>query len=526
MLTKVARFLRRRSRRTSLAMIVVLAGGLAACGTAQRIGDPAPPTATSAPVMQGLPAGFGAGPPGQGLARYYHQQVTWTPCGDSDKCASVWVPLDYVHPDGLAITIRAKMRPSGDPAHAFGTIFVNPGGPGRSGIAFLDRVDFAAPVTSESQVVGFDPRGVGESTPVHCLPSRELDAYVAADRSPDSPSEIATLLRMQRHFARGCVRESGPLLSHVSTIEAARDMDILRSVVLDPYLNYYGASYGTGLGATYAALFPHRVGRMVLDGGVDPDQPPHARALGQTIALQTALTAYLTDCVSGKHCPLGGNVTAAQMHLIELFRQIDADPLPTASGRDLTEGLAFSGLVQGLSSRARWSVETRALDQALAGSGDALLSLSDRYVGRDRSGSYIDNRVEAQAAVSCLDHPDRRSLADIQARSSELLEASPVFGPAATWLPAACASWPTVPTLPRLDYSAPGARPILVIGTTHDAATPYQGAVNLADEIDGGVLLTHTGEGHPAYGSGNVCIEDAVNFYLTNGRPPADGARC
>lgn len=466
------------------------------------------------------------GPAGRGLARFYHQRVIWTPCGGSDKCAWVWVPLDYAHPDRLAISIRAKVRPSGDPAHAFGTIFVNPGGPGRSGIEFLDRIDFGPSVTLESQIVGFDPRGVGQSTPIVCLPDEGLEAYVAADPSPDSPSEVAGFVRRQRNYARACVRESGVLLSHVSTVEAARDLDILRAVVEDPFLNYYGAGYGSHLGATYAALFPEQVGRMVLDGAIDRAEPAHAAALRQTQVLQAILTAYLVDCVSRPTCPLGSSVGGAQQRLVDLFAQLDAQPLRTTSGRDLTEGLALTGFVHALSSVDRWPAGSRALEQALAGSGDTLLSLSDRSVGRTSTGRYPDNEVEAQVAVSCLDHPERPGLADIESGSSELLESSPVFGPVATWWPYACSMWPVEATLPEPDRSAPGTRPILVIGTTHARATPYQEAVNLADELDRGVLLTHRGEDHPAYGSGNACIDGAVSFFLTNGRTPPDGARC
>lgn len=485
---------------------------------------PTPPS--TPPPLPGLPAGFGAGPPGQGLDRFYQQHVSWTSCGGSDKCASIWVPLDYAHPDGPAVTIKAKMRPAADPGHANGTLFINPGGPGGSGIDYLSYIDFGPSVTSQSTLVGFDPRGVGQSTPVQCLTDRALDAYVAGDPSPDTREEVATTVRQWHHFTQGCIRRSGPLLAHVSTIEAARDMDILRAVVKDPLLNFYGASYGTYLGATYAALFPQKVGRMVLDGVLDPEASPHTLALGQTTGFQTELTAYLTHCVASGNCPLGSTVAIAQQQLVDLIQRIDADPLPTSSGRPLTEGLAFYGLIYPLYSEETWPVETTAVEQALKGNGDALLYIADQYTHRSASGHYPDNALEVQSAVNCLDHPEQETLAEIQAGRSEFVNASPVFGPVATWFSYACSNWPIKPSLPKPDYTAPGAAPIVVIGTTRDPATPYQASVNLANELQSGVLLTREGDGHTAYSSGNTCIRDAVDFFFSNGRPPADGTRC
>lgn len=542
----------RSTRRSAVVGVAVLGVGLvAACTSAQDLGagpgevpgthvttqvpgttftPPSPtnsdPSPTTPPLDDNLPAGFGDGPPGHGLDRFYQQQVMWTPCGGSDKCASVWVPLDYARPDGRAITIKAKMRPAGDPGHANGTLFINPGGPGASGIDYLSYAEFGAAVTSQYNVVGFDPRGVGQSTPVHCVSDHALDAYISADPSPDTPEEVATTERQWRAFTAGCVRESGPLLAHVSTIEAARDMDILRAVVKDPLFNFYGASYGTYLGATYAALFPEKVGRLVLDGVLDPAATPHSLALGQAMGFQTELSAYLEECVASGTCPLGSTVPVAEQQLIDLIQQIDSQPLPTSSGRALTEGLAIFGLIYPLYSKDTWPIETTAVEQALEGNGDALLFIADQYTSRGDTGHYTNNSLEAQNAINCLDRPEHESVADIQAGRPEFVDASPVFGPVAAWFSYGCSHWPVQPSLPKPDYTAPGAAPILVIGTTRDPATPYQASVNLAHELQSGVLLTRKGDGHTAYSSGNTCIRDAVDFYLSNGRAPADGTEC
>lgn len=523
-------------RALGLAVMVALGGLLASCSSADNLASGSGPTGVSSQPSGGstsptggtepLPPGFGAGPPGQGLARFYHQQVDWTDCGDGDTCASIWVPLDYAHPDGQAITIKAKMQPAGDPSHKEGTLFINPGGPGGSGIDYLNYINLDSSVTSAYDIVGFDPRGVGQSTPVHCVSDQQLDAYVASDPTPDTPAEIQRMQQIWSGFTQGCVQNSGPLLSHVSTIEAARDMDILRAVVKDPTFTYYGASYGTFLGATYAALFPTHVNRMVLDGAIDPEATPHMTEISQAAGFQRALDAYLADCVSAGNCGLGDSVAAEQQKIIGLFRAIDAHPLPTSSGRELTEGLAFLGFVVPLYDRNNWPYETQALQQALGGRGDTLLYLSDQYVDRNSAGHYEDNEIEAQSAVNCLDHPEHETVAQIEAGRAAFMKASPVFGPAATWWPYACSNWPVKSTLPTPNYAAPGAPPIVVVGTTRDPATPYQQAVNLAHELDSGVLLSRDGDGHTAYSSGNPCIDDAVDTYLVQGTPPAPNTMC
>lgn len=546
----------RRTRGSAAAVGAVLVGALlAACGTAQDIDatgaggptatgptatgptatgpTPAPPSASSpslptspsTPTPPGLPDGFGQGPPGAGLDRFYDQQVTWTPCGGAESCASIWVPLDYARPDDQAITVKAKLRPSTSSSPR-GTLFINPGGPGASGIDYLSFISLGASVTQSYDVVGFDPRGVGQSTPVRCLSDQDLDAYVAADPSPDTSAEISVLEQQWEHFTSGCVENSGPLLAHVSTIEAARDMDILRAVVGDPSFNFYGASYGTYLGATYAALFPDTVGRMVLDGAVDPEASPLASELGQTAGFQTALTAYLTDCVGSGSCPLGSTVEGAQQELIALFERIDADPLPTSSGRQLTEGLAFFGFILPLYSKDSWTFETQAVEQALGGNGDLLLFLSDQYTDRGASGHYSDNGLQVQPAVSCLDHPEDETVAEIQDGAAKFLAASPVFGPVATWFPYGCSNWPVRSTLTTPDFAAVGAPPIVVVGTTRDPATPYEQAVRLAQELESGVLLSRDGDGHTAYSSGNACINAAIDTFLAAGTPPEDGTMC
>lgn len=422
-----AALLRRAAATTAAALMVT------GCATAQDVAsDPGPTSApTSAPTTSpstplptepttsaptgDLPAGFGDGPPGEGLQRFYEQEVEWTDCDDGRECADIWVPLDYADPDAEAITIKAQRVPASLPDERRGSLLINPGGPGGSGIDYLGFIGLDPSVTSIYDVVGFDPRGVARSTPVECLSDEELDAYVASDPTPDDPGEIKEFRRTWAEYTSGCVEHSGPLLGHVSTVEVARDMDIIREVVGDERLNYFGASYGTYIGATYAALFPENVDRMVLDGAVDPLAEPRLTAINQAAGFDTALTAYLEYCVDEGDCPLGDDVDSARQRLIQLFEDIDEEPLPTSSGREVTEGLAFLGVIVPLYNRDSWSYETIALREALDGTGDTLLALADAYTERQSDGTYPNNSMEVQSAVNCLDHPEDVSLAEIKA---------------------------------------------------------------------------------------------------------------
>jgi pimeloyl-ACP methyl ester carboxylesterase len=537
------------NHRTIAAVAVTTACGmvLAGCGAAEHVATsakatttstsrssaPSPTTASapqsSAPPSTGatqLPAGFGSGPPGHGLGRFYSQRVKWVPCGGGDSCANVWVPLDYTEPNGPAITLEAKRQPAADPSRKVGSLFINPGGPGVSGISYVSYANFDKAITDVYDVIGFDPRGVGKSTPVDCVSDRQLDAFLASDPSPDTPSEVRSMQQSWHRFTAGCEARSGPLLQHVSTVEVARDLDILRALVGDRSLHYFGASYGTFIGATYAALFPTRVGRMVLDGAVDPLAPPHRTHVDQAAGFETALTAYLQYCVSNGKCPLGNDVDTARTNLAALFKQLDSTPLPTSSGRQLTEGLGFLGVIITLYSRSTWQYLTTALEAAVKGRGDVLLALADLYSERNQDGSYASNALEAQPAVDCLDYPEHESVAQIEAGAAQFDKVSPVFGPVATWFPYSCSNWPEPRIQPVPDYTAKGAAPIVVVGTTRDPATPYQQAVNLAHELDSGVLLSRDGDGHTAYNSGNTCIDGAIDAYLADGTVPADGTMC
>ena len=238
---------------------------------------------------------------------------------------------------------------------------------------------------------------------------------------------MARLDRLTRELGEGCLSKSGDLARHISTVEAAKDMDILRAALGERQLDYLGASYGTFLGATYADLFPKNVRRMVLDGAVDPALSNEELDLGQAEGFETALRAYLKDCVEEGDCVLGQTVEAGALRIRQLLDDIDASPLPTSSSRPLTEGLAVYGIVLPLYAKEYWPLLTAALKQALDGRGDQLLNLADQYASRGQD-RYKDNSIEAIYAVNCLDHNDYIPSSEVPSHFAEFEKASPTFG--------------------------------------------------------------------------------------------------
>jgi len=462
-----------------------------------------------------------------GLRRFYAQHVSWHPCTSGFECTKVLVPLDYRHPSGRTISLAVSRRPADDPDSRSGAILVNPGGPGASGITYAPTAvsHFRSDVLDRYDIVGFDPRGVGSSEGVDCLSDKELDAFVALDPTPDNPAAVVEAKRAITAFGRGCVRRSGQLAAHLSTPEAARDMDIIRAVVRSPKFDYYGASYGTLLGATYADQFPDRVGTMVLDGAIDPQQSLVQENLDAAGGFETSLRAYLRFCVRQGSCPLGDDPATAESNLDALLGRIDAHSIPAAGGRRLTIGQAVLGVWLPLYVPDLWPALSAALLQAKSGDGSGLERLSDLYTSRGPKG-YVDNSMEALYAVNCLDEPTSRSVQDVRRLLPRFEKVSPTFGDVFAWFLIGCPHWPvrTAEPIPKID--APGASPIVVVGSTGDPATPYSSAVALAKELQSGVLVTRVGEGHTGFGRGNQCIDNAINDYFAEHKVPRDGLRC
>jgi pimeloyl-ACP methyl ester carboxylesterase len=460
------------------------------------------------------------------LGRYYAQELDWGDCGEDMRCAELEVPLDYADPDGRSIALSLLQVPAtGD--RRVGSLVVNPGGPGRSGVDYASQAEYAfgPEIRHAFDVVGFDPRGVGRSTPLQCLADAELDVFVASDPDPDTARERRETNRLLAAFGDGCLEESGELTAHVSTAEVARDMDVLRAVLGDRRLSYFGASYGTFIGATYAELFPQHVGRMVLDGAVDPSLTTEELNLVQAKGFEVALRAYVDHCVKAGDCFLGDSVDDGTARVRAFLDAVDDQPLETEEQRRLTEGHAVLGIWAPLYSEGSWPVLDSALRAAFAGDGSKLLSLSDGYIHRDADG-YFDNSLEALYAVNCLDHPDAISVSQVPERIPEFEEASATFGSIFAFGLASCARWPVDSESNPVSITAEGAAPILVVGTTRDPATPLVWAEALAAQLESGVLVRRDGDGHTGYRAGNACVDKVVESYLVQGVVPGKDVDC
>ncbi len=524
-----------------MASALVAAGLLiAGCGSGQpAVRPPASPSGSGSFSSDGSPAAAGTAvtplqPLAEGvpapLAPYYAQQLAWQSCDQRFECTTFKVPLDYANPAGGDLTLSAvRQQATGAGASGrLGSLLLNPGGPGGSAVDYVEAVaaGYAPAVRAAYDLIGLDPRGVGRSAPISCLSGERMDAFTAIDITPDNLAEIDQLVAADKEFAAGCAQRSGAELGHVSTVEAARDMDVLRALLGDPKLAYVGKSYGTMLGATYAGLFPSKVGRLVLDGAMDPSQDALAGNRTQAGGFETAWGSFAQDCVQRSDCPVGRTGQEAGQQLDALFAALDANPLKTSGPRKLTQAQAVTGVIEAMYADFLWPQLRTALQDAKAGDGSGLLKLSDSYYERGSDGSY-PNLMFANAAVNCLDLPAPFHSPDEVARAvPEFEKASAHFGRDMAWMALSCAYWPVSPTGGAHTVRAAGAAPIVVVGTTRDPATPYAWAQSLAGQLESGRLVTYEGDGHTAYGRGSDCVDSAVNHFLLEGTAPAAGLRC
>ncbi|MFJ8939000.1 alpha/beta hydrolase [Streptomyces sp. NPDC102365] len=452
------------------------------------------------------------------------------PDGDDWKCATLKAPLDWGKPKGDTIGLALiRAQASGGKDRRIGSLLFNFGGPGGSGVTTLPAFgkDYDE-LRTRYDLVSFDPRGVGRSAGVKCEDNEQLDAYFQQDATPDDDAEQRALLAGTKDFNKACEKNSGKLLPHVRTTDAARDMDLMRQVLGDDELHYFGISYGTELGGVYAHLFPKKVGRAVFDAVVDPTQNSEQGSLGQAKGFQLALDNFAEDCASkADECPLGDSAQDVKDRIAELLKDLDGKPIPGVFPRRLTQTAATSGIAQSLYSKEFWEYLTEGLQQAYDGDGKVLMLLADSMNGRNQDGEY-SNISAANVSINCADDKPRYTAADVTAKLPEFRKASSVFGDYLAWGMVGCTDWAVTGDADHPDVSAPGAAPILVVGNTGDPATPYEGAGKMADALGKGVgvELTYKGQGHGAYDSGNSCVRAAVNGYLLDGKVPPAGTIC
>lgn len=499
-------------RKYSVALVALcLAVGLALAGQwSERSRRDAQETARPTPtesIFTGVEA----------LDTYYNQVLKWTDCNDGFDCSTLNVPLDHKNPDGESISLSVVRLKASNPV---GSLLLNPGGPGGSGIDFVRAATYVVSqnLIKRYDIVGFDPRGVGKSTPVECLTDAQTDEIIAADGSPDNQAEIDRLVALNKHFANACAKKSRDLFRFVDTVSAARDMDILRSALGDDKLNWLGKSYGTFLGATYAELFPQRVGRMVLDGVIDPALTNEALSYGQALGFEDALRRFIADCSTHDDCPLDASLAVAYQQVAGMLNELDEQPVQLNNGRIITEAMAFIGVLGSLYDKQYgWPQLRSNLSEALESSFDGLVTSLDFYTSRGPDGKYTDNSNDAIAAINCLDRPDRASIGQTVNLVKAWRKDAPVFGEYLAWSNLSCTYWKTPATSKPHKISANGAPNILLVGTTHDPATPYVWAQSLAKQLANSTLLTLDGDGHTAYMQGSACIDRAVDRYFLTG---------
>ena len=516
-------------RRVVAGVLAAVAGvclGVGA-GAVPAVAVPAPAVAAKAVVPEGLES-------------FYSQKVEWYDCGATGgmersaqrtgfQCAKVKVPLDYSRPDGQTIEVAMKKHLATGSVRQ-GSLFINPGGPGGSGVQYVEgaaETAFAG-VQGSFDIIGFDPRGVGSSTPVTCAAANGVDPMSdPGQASGDAPfEELAPQIETTfRQMEANCAADTKPagLLDHVDTISVARDLDVLRALSGDQRLNYLGISYGTYLGAHYAELFPANTGHMVFDGAVDPSLSLGERAAGQAKGFETSLRTYVKQCQAGQagpSCPLTGSVDAGTQQIRDLIASADKTPLKTSDPNVTVDGGTITAVVRRLLYASEyWNVLTYALDQAITQQDGS--SFQTLY-GPTTTGVSAPTFY----AVNCLDIPVQGDMTSWEKEYQQILQSSPTFGASLSNQDARCQAWGHNGTRKPAPVHAKGAAPILVVGTTGDPATPYAWSKALAEQLDSGQLLTWEGDGHTAYGRSGACVRRAIDGYLIGGTMPKPGATC
>jgi pimeloyl-ACP methyl ester carboxylesterase len=449
------------------------------------------------------------------LSGYYAQEINWQSCNQDFQCATLAVPIDYSKFSTGTFEI-ALLKYEAKTSKKLGSLIVNPGGPGGSGVdyAYAAEYIFSPAILDRYDIVGFDPRGVSRSAPIRCLTDKELDANNNSDSKPDNEKEFKQILMDTKKYVEKCKVKNKHLGSY-STANVARDMDILREALGDKQLNYMGKSYGTYLGTLYAQFFPNKVGRVVLDGAVDPTISNFQQTLTQAIGFDKAFSSFAKDCTTKKKCPLpeGKNQAIAEMQ--KLFSQAGKKPLTAkGSNRKLSETMMVLGTASAMYDNATgWPKLRKAIKEAQNGYGDKFLKLADEYTGRQSDGSYPNNEFDSGAVIDCLDVDEPRTVAQIKRDAEAYAQQAPLFGPYLAYGGLTCKYFNQSKKVTIAPTTT--TNPVVVIGTTGDPATPYEWAQGLNKLLINSVLVSLTGEGHTGQGQGNACIDDQIDdFYL------------
>ncbi|HEX6499773.1 MAG TPA: alpha/beta hydrolase [Micromonosporaceae bacterium] len=500
----------RRALRAALVALLVAAAALAGC-TSKPSNRDAPRTA----------AGTASWKPCMDVARLVTRSL---PANVAFDCATVKVPQDWAHADnGRTFDIALIRARIASQRNRIGSLVVNPGGPGASGISLAVYLSRQLPVDvlRRFDLVGFDPRGVGRSSEVKCFSDADLDAVFGTDPDPTSQAGYDALAALYKRMAQSCATKYGDSLTLFSTEQTARDLDAIRQAVGDRKLNYLGYSYGTLLGATYAHLFGPKIRSFVLDGAVDPTQDPINASQTQAAGFEHAFDNFSDWCKNNaSRCPIGPDPRAA---IDAALAQGRTSPVTGADGRKATRGWISLAIVSALYSEDTWPDLAAAFDDLRRGDPHGVFALADSYAERGSNGHY-SNLFDANAAIGCADDTDRSDAARIRNLQQQWRKAYPLFGGMLATGLLMCSEWRAAPD-PYPTGKANGAPPIVVVGTTGDPATPYEQTARLAGMLGTGVVLTWQGEGHTAYPQ-TTCVTSAVDNYLIDLKVPPAGTVC
>ena len=455
------------------------------------------------------------------LSDYQNQKLVWKDCNDGLQCATMKVPVDYAQiTAGKSFTLFLLRHVASKKAKRLGSLVVNPGGPGGSGVEYAAGWDsiISHAVSDRYDIVGFDQRGVNLSEPIRCLTDSQEDAFLSADGKVTDKASLASAIASAKDFANKCALAAGSKLAHYSTQDGARDMELLRGLLGDTKLNYMGKSYGTYLGTLYANLYPTHVGKMILDGAIDPKESVVNSNLDQAKGFELALTSFVAS-----------NPSITISAISRALDKLPVNPLkPESVKRTLTQSLALTGIAFGLyDNQTGWPDLYTALTALIRYSSPTkLLAMADDYNYRDSNGHFASNQSDLQGVISCLDFADPRSIAQMSADLPKFLKVAPTFGPYLGYAGLSCKFWKAPPVVTSNFTSLLSVTPILVIGVTRDPATPYQSAIALHHYFAKSILLTFDGDGHTGHNRGSSCIDTKVDSYLLTGALPAASLTC
>ena len=500
---------------------IVLA--LASCTSSD---DDAEPTASSSPAPATAQA----------------DEIDWTDCdaqidpiiagrpgSDRDlafSCGTTTVPVDHADPEGPTLQLFLVRAVLTGQTGRIGSLMVNPGGPGSSATdaAIQSALTLPVDVLNRFDVVGMDPRGVGLSTPVECISDEQKDTITAAEPRPTTAEQLDATFALAEEVSAGCAEEYDSTLGAFNTVATARDMDLVRQSLGDEQLTYLGYSYGTTLGSTYAELFPENVRALVLDAAVDPDNDARADAETRAQGFESAFDAFAANCtglVGG--CPVGAD---PRLFVNDLLAQAAAAPIPSSrpgETRQATPGHVLTGVRSALYQPSAWPQLAQSLASARNGDSAGILTLADTFTGRNPDGTY-SNVIDAGVTITCADTDEEFTGEEVRTLVADWNVRFPLFGADAATSLYTCSVW-EAPRTPLPERDAEGSAPILVVGTQGDPVTPLAGAVEMAEDLTSGVLLTWQGSGHTAYPKTD-CVTAAVNAYLIDLAVPADGLTC